>query len=121
MIIDITKVKAVSLAEVSELTGWDVEQFEGLITESGVWRMLSGSRGYFVSEVELVGQIDATQLDVKDKIECIESLLDEGYSSDEFDETTEYVEDFYGYQVDEEFVQFGFTEEEFDWFFRIQL
>ena len=120
MLVDISKVKPVSLAEVAKLTGWDVKLFADDVKESGIYRLLSGSRG-ILDEVELVGEVDATQLDVLDKVECIELLCSDGYDSDEFDEMTEYVEDFYGVTVEEEYVQFGFTEEEFDWYFKIQL
>jgi hypothetical protein len=120
MIVDISKVKAVTLADITKLTGWKVELFADDVKESGIYRIMSGSRG-ILEEVELVGEVDATQLDVKDKFECIEFLLCDGYEYDEFDEVTEYVEDFYGVTVEEEYVQFGFTEEEFDWYFRIQL
>ena len=120
MIVDISNVKAVTLAEVAKLTGWKVELFADDVKESGIYRIMSGSRG-ILEEVELVGEVNATQLDVLDKEECIELLCSDGYDSDEFDEMTEYVEDFYGVNVEHNLVQFGFTEEEFDFYFRIQL
>ena len=117
MLVDISKVKPVSLAEVAKLTGWDVKLFADDVKESGIYRLLSGSRG-ILDEVEVVGEVDATQLEVLDKEECIEQLC---YDEDDLAEITEYVEDFYGVTVEEEYVQFGFTEEEFDWYFKIQL
>jgi len=117
MIVDISNVKAVTLAEVAKLTGWKVELFADDVKESGIYRIMSGSRG-ILEEVELVGEVNATQLDVLDKEECIELLT---HDEDDLAEITEYVEDFYGVNVEHNLVQFGFTEEEFDFYFRIQL
>ena len=120
MIVDISNVKTVTLAEVAEITGWDVKQFQDEITKDGVYRLLSGSRGYF-DEVAFVQDLSDNTLELKSKQECVESLVFDIKDEEEIASTAEYVDEFYWVDVEEDKVMFGFTEEEFDFYFKIKI
>ena len=120
MLVDISNVKTVTLAEVAEITGWDIKQFQDEITKDGVYRLLSGSRGYF-DEVAFVQDLSDNTLELKSIQECVESLVYDHADEEEVASTTEYVEEFYGVEVDEDKVIFGFTEEEFDFYFKVKI
>lgn len=115
MLVDISNVKTVTLAEVAEYTS---EMLEKQITKSGVYRILSGSRGC-IEEVEYIGDLDTKQIRLMTKLQCVEHLLNDDANDDDRKETAEYVDEFYGFDVEEDYVQFGFTEEEFDWYFKV--
>jgi hypothetical protein len=113
MLVDISNVKTVTIAEVQEYTyGFD---YTKEITKSGVYKIVSGSRGY-IEEVEYLGDLDTKEIKLLTKQDCVEQLL---CDEDDREELTSYVDEFYGYEVEKDYVQFGFTEEEFDWYFKV--
>lgn len=118
MKIEMKKYKVLSVNEVSELVNDDVS---GDIVESGVYRILSGSRGV-IEEVVKVGELN-DDVEVMSEEECFESLKD-GWCSDEseYDDLREYVNEFYMVNEDDEnSLIFGFTEEEFDYYVKVKV
>ena len=118
MKIEMKKFKVLSVKEVSELVNCDMSED---IVESGVYRILSGSRGC-IDEVEKVGELN-DDVEVMDENECFESLKD-GWCNDEseYDELKEYVDEFYMVDdSDEKCFMFGFTEEEFDYYVKVKV
>ena len=113
MLVDISKVKTVTIAEVIAYT-YDVDYTKDF-TKSGVYRVLSGCRGE-IEEVEFIGDLETKELKLMTKQECIDFLV---VDEDEREDITVYVDEMYGYGVEEDYVQFGFTEEEFDWYFKV--
>lgn len=94
------------------------DDLEKEFKESGVYRILSGSRG-ILEEVERVASLDAKTIDILTKQEVVKILFDGDES--EIDELLEYVEEFYGFEIEEKFMTFGYTEEEFDYYFRVKV
>ena len=113
MLVDISKVKTVTIAEVIAYT-YDADYTKDF-TKSGVYRVMSGCRGE-IEEVEYIGDLETKELKFMTKQECVDFLV---VDEDEREETTVYVDEMYGYGVEEDYVQFGFTEEEFDWYFKV--
>ena len=113
MLVDISNVKTVTIAEVIAYTRNDY--LAKAITKSGVYRVLSGCRGE-IEEVQYIGDLETKQLKLMTEQECVDFLV---VDEEEREEVTAYVNEMYGYGVEEEFVQFGFTEEEFDWYFKV--
>lgn len=116
MLVDISKVKTVTIAEVIAYT-YDADYTKDF-TKSGVYRVMSGSRGE-IEEVEYIGDLETKELKFMTKQECVDFLVGDEASKAEREETTVYVDEMYGYGVEEDYVQFGFTEEEFDWYFKV--
>ena len=119
MKIDMKKFKVLSVSEVCELVNDDVS---GDIVESGVYRILSGSRG-IIEEEEKVGELN-DDVEVMDENECFESLKDGWLNGDEDgeDDLREYVNEFYMVdESDEKCFMFGFTEEEFDYYVKVEV
>ena len=120
MKIDMKKFKVLSVKEVSELVNDDVS---GDIEKSGVYRILSGSRGC-IDEVEYVGELNS-EIELMEESECVE-YMKEGWlnnvnDDEEVNELKEYVDEFY--MVDESndnCLMFGFTEEEFDYYVNVK-
>ena len=86
--------------------------------QSGVYRIMSGSRGY-LEEVELVSPLDAKTINLPSKEDVVKILADGDES--EINEIKEYVDDYYGIEIEENYITFGFTEEEFDYYFKVQV
>lgn len=115
MKIDMNKYKVLSVNEVSELVNDDMS---GDIIESGVYRILSGSRGV-IEECEKVGELN-DDIEIMNEDECVESML--GGWGDDKEELREYVDEFY--MVDESndnCFMFGYTEEEFDYYVKVKV
>lgn len=118
MKIDMKKYKVMSVKEVCELVNDDVS---GDIVESGVYRILSGSRGV-IEEVEKVGGLN-DDVEVMDENECFESLKG-GWCNDEseYDDLRNYVDEFYFCdESEDDCLRFGFTEEEFDYYVKVEV
>lgn len=115
MKIEMKKYKVLSVNEVSELVNDDVS---GDIVESGVYRILSGSRGV-IEEVVKVGELN-DDVEVMSESECVESLLG-GWGDDE-EELSEYVNEwYYCDESEEDCLRFSFTEEEFDYYVKVKV
>ena len=94
------------------------DDLEKEFKESGVYRILSGSRG-ILEEIEKVASLDAKTIDIPTREEVVKILFDGDES--ELEELTEYVEEYYGYEIEDKFMTFGYTEEEFDYYFRVSV
>jgi hypothetical protein len=119
MKIEMNKYKVLSVNEVNELVNDDVS---GDIVESGVYRILSGSRGC-IEEVVKVGELN-DDIEVMSEEECFESLKDGWLSGDEDgeDDLREYVNEWYFVdENEEECLRFSFTEEEFDYYVKVMV
>lgn len=114
--VSIENLKVLTVDEAVEITGQD--ESREYMTKSGVYKITSGSRGYF-DGCEYVGDLDMKTLSLMTVEQCVESLIGQDYNEEELEETTMYVEEFYGFEVDKDYVQFGYTEEEFDWFVKV--
>lgn len=94
------------------------DDLEKEFKESGVYRILSGSRG-MLEEIVRVSSLDAKTIDIPTREEVVKILFDGDES--EIEELTEYVEEYYGYEIEDKFMTFGYTEEEFDYYFRVKV
>lgn len=88
-------------------------------TKPGLYCVRSGSRG-IIEQVELLGS-SADSFNVPSLEEAKQSLV-EGATEEEIEAANEYVDEFYMVVEDAEYpgvLNFGFTEEEFDYFFMV--
>lgn len=122
MKIDMKKFKVLNVNEVNVLVNDDVS---GDIVKSGVYRIMSGSRG-IIEEVEFVGELN-DDIFVMNEDECYDYLRENGWVNDKNDEEEmkelrNYVEEFYMVNEDDEnSLIFGFTEEEFDYYVKVEV
>ena len=72
MLVDIKNVKTVTVAEIAEITGYTEDYYKDDFKKSGVYRVLSGSRG-IIEEVEFIQDLDNEVLKLMDKQECLET------------------------------------------------
>jgi hypothetical protein len=86
--------------------------------QSGVYRIMSGSRAY-LEEVEFIAPLDSKTIEIPSKEDAVR-ILSDGDDS-EINELKEYVDEYYGFEIEKNFMTFGFTEEEFDYYFKVQV
>lgn len=101
--------------EASNLTGAET----GLFEQSGLYRVMSGSRG-IIESVERVGD-DMSSFQIPSMEEAIDLMVD-GEDEEERETAAEYVGEFYFIDVDAEdprALNFSYTEEEFDYFMMV--
>lgn len=104
---------------VSKVTGYDKDSLSE-INKSGVWRVMSGSRGY-LDEIEYIGPLEMESVAIPSEKECFEMLVSEDASEEEIEDTAEYVEEFYGIVEQNETVMFSYTEEEYDMYVKVKI
>ena len=118
--VDVSKLKVLEgLAGVAEVTGFSASSLDE-INKSGIWRVLSGSRRC-LDEIEYVGPLEQNTINLPSENECIDLLTYGGDDEEEVDRIAEYVEEFYGIMEEEDSVQFGYTEEEFDYYVKVKI
>ncbi len=98
------QIPAITAEDASILTGADAADFN----QPGIYHVLVGSRGE-IEEFEFLG--DAKSVDFQTK----EELLAD--AEDEFER--DMIEEFYGIGIEEDHINFGYTEEGYDVFLRI--
>jgi hypothetical protein len=113
--LDITNIPTLTLKQVQEITYYELD-----ITKSGLYRIMSGSRGY-LEEIEYIDSLEATKLKLPSKEQCMERILFEGADEEEIQLAEEVIEEFYFISVEKDRIEFGFTEEEFDYYFKIKV
>lgn len=104
---------------VAAATGYDKESLSE-INKSGIWRVMSGSRGY-LDEIEYIGPLDTATVAIPSEEECFGMLTDSDASEEELESMHEYIEEFYGICEQEESVQFSYTEEEYDMYVKVKI
>lgn len=107
----------VSAEQAELITGADRSYF----AKSGIYRVLSGSRGVIE---EVVLQED--KLEILTKEEAIQSMIDDdmpgGMTKEEIQDAKNYVEEWYYIDIDPEFsgaLTYGYTEEDYDTFVQV--
>jgi len=104
---------------VSKVTGYDKESLSE-INKSGVWRVMSGSRGY-LDEIEYIGPLEMEAVSIPSEKECFEMLVSSDATEEEIEDTAMYVEEFYGIVEQNETVMFSYTEEEYDMYVKVKI
>ena len=107
--VDLNQIPTMTVNEAAILSGCDAEEF----AKPGVYRILSGSRG-IIEEFEFLGNVTEIQIPTIDEV--VAQFV--SYGDDE-DEVRDMVEEFYGLQIEEDHVNFGFTEEEYEMWVKI--
>lgn len=118
--LNISYLPVLDLDGVAAATNYNKDELASEINKSGVWRVMSGSRGY-LDEIEYIGPLTMTTVKIPSKEECFEMLSDEDATDEEKESTQEYIEEFYGICEQEESVQFSYTEEEFDYYVKVKI
>jgi len=103
---------------IPDIVGFDWKDLSKDIKVSGVYRVLSGSRGC-LEEVEFIGDLNTETIYVPSKEDVLASFY--GDSEEEMEENREYVEEWY--LLDEECgcISFSYTEEENDTYFKVEI
>lgn len=103
--VDLNQIPAISAEEASILAGVDASEF----AQAGVYHVLIGSRGE-IDEIDFLGDVTEVQVPT---IEELASWYDARDDEDRA-EYAEMLEEFYGLQIEEDHVNFGYTEEGYD-------
>ena len=103
----------VSAEQAELITGADRSYF----AKSGIYRVLSGSRG-MIEEVVL----QESKLEILTKEEAIQGMIDDDMDEEEIQDAKNYVEEWYNIDIDPEFsgaLIYGYTEEDYDTFVQV--
>lgn len=114
----IDSMETMTIEECVNLTGFD--EVRDKVKESGVYRIMSGSRGCF-DEIERVCDISSETITLMDVTDCCEFLTYDNDDEEEKKFITEMVEEFYTLEEHDNHIIFAFTEEEFDYYVKIEL
>lgn len=108
--VDLAQLPAISADDAYMLTGVPAEEFN----QPGIYRTLIGSRGE-VDEFEFLGEVAAV------KVPTLEEVIADYDARDDEDRgaAAEYFEEFYGIGIEEDHINFGYTEEGYDVWVRI--
>ena len=85
--------------------------------KSGIYRVLSGSRG-MIEEVVL----QEGKLEILTKEEATQGMIDDDMDEEEIQGAKDYIEEWYNIDIDPEFsgaLIFGYTEEDYDTFVQV--
>ena len=102
--VDLSEVMTMNAEDAYYLTGVQEADF----CESGTYHIVIGSRGE-IESFEFLGDVNMIQIPTLEEIQASES--------DE--EARSYYEEFYGINVEDDHVNFGFTEEGYDVWLKI--
>ncbi len=102
--VDLNQIPAITAKEAAILARCEEKDFN----KPGVYRILSGSRG-MVEDFEFLGNVTEIQIPTLE-----EAIAQFGSYGDDEDEVRDMVEEFYGLQIEEDHVNFGYTEEEYE-------
>ena len=102
--VDLSEINWVTPEDAYYLTGVEEEDF----AEPGTYHILIGSRGE-IESFEFLGEVDTIEV----------RSLEEIQASASDQETRDYYEEFYGINVEDDHVNFGFTEEGYDVWLKI--
>lgn len=102
--VDLNQIPAMTAEDASILTGVDADDFN----QSGIYHVLIGSRGE-IEEFEFFGDIKSVEF----------PTLEELQAETEDEDERELFAEFYGIGVEEDHINFGYTEEGYDVFLRI--
>jgi hypothetical protein len=102
--VNLTQLPAISADEAYMLTGAPAADFN----QPGIYNILIGSRGE-VEEFNFLGNVDSVE------VPSLEDLL----ANVEEDFERDMYEEFYGIGIEEDHINFGYTEEGYDVFLRI--
>ena len=108
--VDLNQIPAIPAEEAGILVGVEATEFN----QPGIYHILVGSRGE-IEEFEFLG--DATSITLPSK----EDLIG-GYDAIDEEDRQEYadmIEEFYGIGIEEDHINFGYTEEGYDVYLRI--
>ena len=117
--LNISYLPVLDMDMVSKVVGYDKESLSE-INKSGVWRVMSGSRGY-LDEIEYIGPLEMESVAIPSEKECFEMLVSEDATEEEIEDTAEYIEEFYGIVEQNEMVMFSYTEEEYDMYVKVKI
>lgn len=118
MKLNLRKLPILTLEEVEKETGWDLKEE---VIQSGTWRLMAGSRGYF-EESERIGDLDCASVTVPSRKECWDILgVNEQDDPKNRHSIRQGVTEFYGAINVGSSVQFGYTDEEQDCYYKIEV
>jgi len=103
----------VSAEQAELITKADRSHFD----KSGIYRVLSGSRG-MIEEVVL----QEGKLEILTKEEATQGMIDDDMDEEEIQGAKDYIEEWYNIDIDPEFsgaLIFGYTEEDYDTFVQV--
>jgi hypothetical protein len=108
--VNFNQVPAITADDAQILTGVDAEKFN----QSGIYHVLIGSRGE-IEEFEFMGDVKSVELPTMEELVA-------GYDASDDEDRRDYaemIEEFYGIGIEEDHINFGYTEEGYDIFLRI--
>lgn len=108
--VDLNQIPTITAFEAEMLVGVPAEDF----AQPGTYHILVGSRGE-IDDFEYLGETSEIQVPTIDEI--VQECKDNGDT--ELDEAREYFEEFYGLMIEEDHVNFGYTEEGYDVWLKI--
>jgi len=117
--LNVSYLPVLDMDKVSEVTGYDKASLSE-INKSGIWRVMSGSRGY-LDEIEYIGPLEMESVAIPSEEECFGMLVASDATEEEIEDTAMYVEEFYGIVEQNETVMFSYTEEEYDMYVKVKI
>ena len=108
--VSFNQIPAISAEDASILTGVAAEDFN----QSGIYHILIGSRNE-IEKFEFLG--DAKSIDFMTKEELVAEY--DAIDDEDRQDYAEMLEEFYGIGIEEDHINFGYTEEGYDVFLRI--
>lgn len=113
--INISNLKVVPFSELEDVIGLELGEDE--IPESGTYWIINEGCGYY-EVVDKIGELDLATIQVMNKGEAVRELYTPGVDS--LRETRENVRDFYFIEQLSDQVKFGYTEQGYDVYIKIQ-
>ena len=108
--VSLNQIPAITAEDAYILTGAAAEDFN----QAGIYHVLIGSRGE-IEEFEFLGDAKSVAFQTKEELVAEYEAIDD----EDRQEYAEMIEEFYGIGIEEDHINFGYTEEGYDVFLRI--
>ena len=105
--VDLNLIPAITAEDAAILTGCSFEDFN----KPGVYHVLVGSRGW-IEFCDYLGDVDT--IEVKSKEELIAEYNEVAVDAKDCADYASMIEEFYGLLVEEDHINFAYTEEDYD-------
>ena len=122
--VDLSQLPILTLDQVAEVTRFERKDLAKEIKKSGIWRIVSGSRGY-LDEIEYIGALKHSILCLPSLEEVIAEKIEDCDDEEELEYIADATEELYGIdqETHEEAVLFqdGWSDEEFAYFVKVKI
>ena len=108
--VELNQIPAISAEDACNLVGVEANEFN----QSGIYHILIGSRGE-IEDFEFLGDASSVTFPSKEDLISGYDAIDE----EDLHEYVDMIEEFYGIGIEEDHINFGYTEEGYDVYLRI--